>query len=695
MAKKTPKFDDKKRDTQDSSDIKNPEDGETSVDEKSEGKLTQADKEAITAQALREIQFARRYKQGKIRNWQKNEEMYYGKKLTVIESRSNVDLSRMQEHVHTIMSVIDDPMIFKFGKRKESQLKRVQRLNALRHFDAQRGMWDLKDIVGKKQCIIYGRAAYVYYADSVDGIYGSHLENIDIYDLLVDPSGGGIDVENMLYWGRYGVLKSKEELEAGLKSGEYEKDATQALIDGSGNNTESSQEETNKFIRMYGQNTVGQKNLQTDEKYKFWQWFTTYKGERYVLTLQATAGRAIEICPLEDKFASGLWPLWTYAAFMDLTEFWTPSYCDYVRELFMAQNVTINQMLDNAEAINKPMKVINVGAIENLAELKYRRDGMIKTKGDYDANKVIQVLNTPSIDTPLKVFDTLEAIQEKASGVTAGVKGTENTDGKVAIYEGNQQANAGRYGLFNKSYSFGYNRFALLYQEGIKEHLVKKVAIDILGPDGIEMEEVKRNDIFRKGDTYRVMVQSSNADQNASVDEQNAKITFLNGELNMQASNPVKTINAKKAFEIKAKIAKFTEDEIKELMDVSDFGDEELMSEAAEDIESILAGEQIKPNESANNAYKQRLVDYLRDHKYDMAPKQGGDLVRYIASLTPIIFKNEARNLQNYKTNLTNTQTAKMAMAGPTPTPQPSPNPSMPVNGQALGPINNPAPSMQ
>ena len=667
--KKTPE------ENQDSSILLNPEEVN---DPTSEDSLSREDKEAIVAQSIREIAFARRYKQGKIRNWQKNEEMYYGKKTSVAESRANVDLARMQEHVHTIMSKIDDPLVFKFKKRKTSQLKRAMRLNALRAWDSQRDFWDIKDIVGKKQCVIYGRAAYVYYADSIKGIYKPHLENIDIYDLLVDPAMGGIDVEQGLFWGRYGVVKSKEELQAMLdgETDTFEQESIRALIEGSGNNTESSQEETNKFVRMYAQNTIGKKDFQTDEKYKFWQWFTTYKGTRYIVTLQATAGRAIEICPLAEKFESNLWPLWTYAAFMDLTEFWTPSYCDYVREIFMTQNVSINQMLDNAEAINKPMKVVNVGAIENLAELKYRRDGIIKTRGDFDANKAVQILATPSIQTPILVFNTLEAIQEKASGVSSGDKGAEDTRGKVAIYEGNQEATQGRYGLFNKSYSFGYSRFAILFQEGARENLVKKIAIDIIGPDGIETEEIKRSDIFRKKDDFHVMVESANAAKNETVDKQNIKIELLNEQANMEIQSTTKLLNPKKAFEIKARIAGFSEDEIKDLMDVAQYSDEELMSEAARDIEALMEGETIKPNQNANNGYKQRFVDYMQDHQEDMDDSQWSVIVVYVKSLDAIIYANEARKLQNEQTQITNMQSNMMAA-----------NPPMPANGPA--PVQN------
>ena len=43
-------------------------------------------------------------------------------------SRANVDLGQMQRARPHLLSKIDNPLTFKFEKRKESQLKRVARL---------------------------------------------------------------------------------------------------------------------------------------------------------------------------------------------------------------------------------------------------------------------------------------------------------------------------------------------------------------------------------------------------------------------------------------------------------------------------------------------------------------------------------------------------------------------------------------
>ena len=318
----------------------------------------------------------------------------------------------------------------------------------------------------------------------------------------------------------------------------------------------------------------------------------------------------------------------------------------------MAQYVSINQMLDNAEAINKPQKVVNVSAIENLSELKYRRDGIIRIKGDIDAAKAVQSLQVPSINTPILVFETLEKIQEKASGVTDIAKGVSEQSGKLGIYEGNLEAINDRFNLLNKSYSFGYRRFAKLYEHGVKENLVKRIAIEILGPDGVDIESINKNDIFKKTDEFGIIVEASTADDDSFRRTQGARIAFLTGITANPNTSPL--INLKKSVEIQASSSGFSEDEIRQLLDTSEFGDQELMSEAERDIEEMLDGNFIKPNGMANNAYKQRIVDYMRDHEENITPKQFDYLVAYVDSLTPIIARNEARALSSFATNQAN-----------------------------------------
>jgi len=130
------------------------------------------------------------------------------------------------------------------------------------------------------------------------------------------------------------------------------------------------------------------------------------------------------------------------------------------------------------------------------------------------------------------------------------------------------------------------------------------------------------------------MVESSNAETALSETEKRTKIAFLNA----QAANPIQ--NPQKAYELQASIAGFEEDTIKQLLDTSDYGSAELMSEAERDIEALLDGEKIAPNQAANTAYKQRFVDYMQDNMEDITEDQFLSLSNYVLALDEIITRN-------------------------------------------------------
>jgi len=595
-------------------------------------------RDKIVSQALDEISFARRHKQGKVRNWQLNEDLYYGNKKKSDESRANVDLGQMQEHVHTLLSKIDNPLTFKFEKRKESQMKRVQRLNALKEFDADRDNWDIKDIAGKKQAILYGRAVYSYAAHSDNG-YRPQLDNVDVYDFLIDPSAGGIDVETARFMGRYGVVKDRYELKGNKM---YIRTEVDKLLAGKGNNTERPQEELNKQNRVYAnKHEQATKEHSSNDKFKFFEWYTTYEGTRYYLLLSETGACAIRVEELTSLFKSNMWPFWSFAPYPDLTEFWTPSPADYVRELIMAQSVSINQMLDNAERVNKPQRIVDVSAIQNLAELKYRRDGYIKANPG-TSQTAVKILETPSINTPLEVFRQLETIKQQASGVTAGALGVADTDGRATIYEGNEQNTADRFGLFNKSYSFGYRRFGHLYMHGVDEHLTKKIAVDILGPDGIAIEKIGRTDIFKTNEEFAVIVEASNVELSLSEQKKRNRGAFLSALLGRP-----ELANQQVVIEELAMVAGLEPEKIRQLLQLDMYGDAVLMSEAEHDIEKILDGQMIKPNRKANAAYKQRFVDYMMDNQDELDQEQFDRMVLYIQSLDEVIVSNTIRAVRD------------------------------------------------
>lgn len=618
-------------------------------------------RDLIVAQALQEIQFARTYRQGIIWRWQQNEDLYYQRKLggnyrdatwddrsagsqNNQESRANVDLGKMRSFVRSLLSKIDSPLTFIFKRGTIADLKKAMLLNALKERDANLGDWDMKDLAGKQQLAMYDRAIFAYHADSVNG-YRSYLENVDVYDFLIDPSGGGIDLDKALYCGRFGVRKTKQQLRDGAKNGDYIKSEAETLIQGSGNmGAQSSQEDINKENRYSYIGSPANRTITDTNIYRFWEWYTTYEDKRYYLLLNEDGGVAVKVCELTDIFrkdpdiGDAPWPFWTYSSLPDLTEFWTPSYADGVREVFMAQAVSINQMLDNADRTNKPQRKVDTSKIENLADLIYRRNGIIRFKPGSNVNEAFQIVETPSIDTPLKTYDKLEAIQQLESGITAGAKGASEED-KVGIYEGNQAQVADNFNLLNKSYSKGYKRFAQLYWYGIEDHLTKKVAVKILGPKGLEKTVFVGKRDIKPQTEYEILVESSGTESQSDQQDKKNKVGFLSG----YRGNPM--VNQKVLFENEATIVGFTDDEVRSMLDVQDAGTAEIIAEAERDIESLLNGKIIEPNMIANTAYANHLVEYMKDHQEDMDEDTFLMFVDYMQRLEPVVIKNMATQL--------------------------------------------------
>lgn len=88
----------------------------------------------------------------------------------------------------------------------------------------------------------------------------------------------------------------------------------------------------------------------------------------------------------------------------------------------------------------------------------------------------------------------------------------------------------------------------------------------------------------------------------------------------------------------------------------------------------MLDGEEIKPNQAANNAYKQKMVDYLNDHEEDISFEQFQKITIHIDSLNDIIMRNEARTFQNEQTQMMSRQAA---IPGVLPQGQPQPLPNL------------------
>lgn len=610
-------------------------------------KTRQIDKrtrEKIVAQSLKEIEFDRDYKKKRIEEWHKNEKLLAHEKEKLGDQRANIGIANTKAtgFVETLLSKVDNPPNIKFSKVTEADLPVAKRYNGLFQQDmsAEKEDLDFKDLMGKKDGIIYGRTIYDYHASSQNG-YEPHLNLVSPYDFLIDPSAGGMYIEKARHLGRAGIWKDKWQLEQKAKDGLYIKEEVKTIVEGKGEGDKASQEQKDKEEGIYFLTGERQRMMDQTDNYHFHEWGTTYEGERYLLLIHENSKRAVRCEKLEDVFESNMWWFWTWATNPDPKEFWTYSPLDNVREIFIAQGININQALDNNERINHPMMGVVAGAVKNLSDLRYGRDKRVLFKKGTDMRIATKTFETPQIDNPLNIYESLEGIQNLESGITAATRGLAEEE-KVGIYEGNLANVSDRLGLLNKSYARGYKHFAILYKKGVQEHMTKEMAIQMLGAEGTTYEKVKPSDM-KPNSELQVIVEAADAELQSDIQDKKNKLAFLGSK----QGDPV--VNQRVRLEMEAEIAGFKKEDIDRLLDVENTASAELMAEAAQEIEDIINGKEVPLNQQANTKYVQRFVDYMQDNKDDLTQEQWDALEKYVMDVQEIVIRNTVRKARAMK----------------------------------------------
>jgi hypothetical protein len=164
-----------------------------------------------------------------------------------------------------------------------------------------------------------------------------------------------------------------------------------------------------------------------------------------------------------------------------------------------------------------------------------------------------------------------------------------------------------------------------------------KMAVEMIGIEGVEFAEIGKKDLKRKSN-FDVVVITAGQEETMQNQEKRNKLTFLSAKGNDQSG----IYNKKVLGEMEATIAGFNYDEIKYMLDTKTEGTSELMAECAEDIQEMLSGKYIEVNDMANTAYQQKMKDYMRDEKeYMMKHPDTAELFwDYLNRLQPVVIAN-------------------------------------------------------
>lgn len=613
--------------------------------------------DTLTKIAVRQFETGMKFKQQRMRDIQKNEDFYYGKKKRSLVG-GEARIPTMSGFVDTLLSKIDDPPIVNFRWTDLADYKRSLKVQAAWEIDSDtnHGNWNLKDRWEKKLAIFSGRGISKIYSESYPK-YQHHMEVVDYNNFVCEPKGGG-HLKNHAFMGEQNIWKTKHELIEGAKEKIYDPGKLRQLISATGD------KEYKKNDEIYSDSESRYKSLGIDMEsntymgvpiFRLVEWYMRYRGKWYYILFDYITAIWVRAEELVDVIEDDIPPYVSWATHPDAGLFWSKAPADDARPLCDIINSLFTQVLKNRQKINDGMKGFDPEMIPNPSQLSYRPDGLVEINRKERAGGIKEAIYEFQVKdigpVTVNLMNYVDGILGVKSGVTAGSQGVAEEE-KVGIYFGNLQQVADRLGLYNKSYKEAWAEKGLRYYYGLKEHCPEKMMVKMIGSHGIEWDELREDDVHPVSDfdiTITGGLSEERANELKKKEKKDAMIMIqkdpdLKGAVNLQwRLKQILTIAGWDEANIKMALEK-------ESVNL------EILCEAEQAIQDIILGKKPKRNRGANRVFIKYIMDYAYN-KIDFEKKEGDrkekqkkewfdKLISYIKEHMPIVIENAAREIR-------------------------------------------------
>lgn len=607
-------------------------------------KITGKKLDELIDQCYQEYKHALKYRQQREGDWATIDDLYFGKKKKSLVTRANIHVPKMQGTIETFLSKVDDPPYIHYEGANEADRPKAVRLNALVSGDMKRGMWKLKDVLGKKVGAMYGRIIFKKYSTSENG-FTDYLEVVDPLDFVIDPLAGGlVPMQYANYLGQDNIIKSVSQ----LKDDIYDQAAVKELATKMQSDSDVDNEYRSKQTRR---SALGLSDavLLLQNHVRLVEWYTYWNGERMYVLFSPEYKKAVRACKLKEVFESEEFPFATWAPFALPFEFWTPGLGELIKEPNIVQNIILSQLLDNNAYRNYGQVIYDINRVPKPGQLKPTPMGKIGVQGN--PKEIIMNREFPAINQGVDMYNLVENIFARETGVTGQSKGMPNTKRMSATeFAGLLDEVADRFFTSNELYATCLARLAELYYYGVQENMTEKHRVRVLGARGYEWDEVNGSDL--KGD-FDILISSGATDEANKNMQRDRFIEY------MKVARTNTRLNQKFLDEKEARMFGMEEDEVERLLSPDMEGDWEILAEAAGENETMLTKD-VEPNRAATAGHVQKHLDFVRKTN-ELKNKVRTRIVEHAKSEIDIAIKNEDLNIRKMLQERRDKQVRNMA----------------------------------
>lgn len=385
------------------------------------------------------------FRQRRHGDWEMNYSLYRDKVFyNRLTQRQSVNAPLMKWSIKTLLKDIDDAPMLSFKCRDNDAQKEVF-YNEYWKEMARCNKLTIKDIVDKKQVLLYGRSFKKL--NIRDGKF--YFEIIDPQDIIVDRYVDPANLDSANYMAHEYIFRTLSSLsqnslydQAAIKRLQLKYATAQGLVKANENN--QSLIEKNDRLRDLGDIDVD--NPQLGETYielvEHYIKIFDSKLKRDIIWFAVTADGEELLCkkPLHEmigKTADDFWfdhfPFTSWGEDVERTDFWNDGVGDTLRTSNVILNSWTSQMVENRTLRNLGMHYYN-SDLPNFVPQTYEPSAFawfplpLGKEGEIDINKVLMKVDIPELSESLDEIQFIITLAEKASGATGTQQGMTTKD---------------------------------------------------------------------------------------------------------------------------------------------------------------------------------------------------------------------------------------------------------------------------
>lgn len=603
--------------------------------------------QTLITTALKQLYVSSMFKKKRIAKIDRYYGAYAGNYKPKFRQAFNIPLPVFSGLVDTLLADFNDPINLEFSSTNKALMPALTQANQLWNVNSNSldpaARWRLQTRLDKKNAVITGVGIQKTFSES-DPKFRFFFEAVNVKKFHFEPKGGPL-LEKHLFKGQEGVYKTEEQLKEGKESGRYRAEAVDKILESLRDNT---YRPANISDQITGDSFTQFKAFQQDPESNNYtgqlvsaniEWVMVYGGKKYYLLFDPYCQEALIVDELKNVVTSGLEPWTAWHTHEDDEVFLSKSYGDDFYPIHDGICTSVNQEFTNRRKKNSNARYYDDEMFTDLAKLdeaQWRDDALVPVDTKGGVRRIsdgIYQFNTSEMTGTIDLINFLEGDLAKNTGV-AEIQNVPKSGGKgVNIQMALLQQAEKRVSAKAESYNDCYQQVGLRFLDGISEHLSQEGAIELIGSAGYGWAGIKQKD------RVNVNVINTTEQDKQNVLGKDQKVAALDKVIANEAA--AATINPKAYTETQLRdVGGFDDEAIERLMDVENYGIEDIMEVAEMCVQKLLKGKMPKPVFNANLAFLKYIQDFEKKNQAELGQEKSKVFLDYIMQMAPIVQNN-------------------------------------------------------